>query len=99
MTSSPSGSDSDDIEILSIHIASQSSGGTDQGNLSRADKELLFMWNELSHSNAVTNDSLKNALNKYDVIASDEQVSDMISIFSETNSLTLDNFKQILNRI
>jgi hypothetical protein len=99
MTSRPPVSDSDDIEIVSIHIASPSSGVSEIANPSRASKELMFMWKELSQSGVITHDSLRVALGKYDVIASDEQISDMISLFSETDNLTLETFKKILNRI
>lgn len=99
MTSCPSVSDSDDIEILSIQIAAPSSGVSEKANLSRADKELAFMWKEVSQSGVITHESLRVALDKYDVIANDEQISDMISLFSETDNLTLESFKKILNRI
>lgn len=99
MTTSPSGSDSDDIEIVSIKIASPTSGVSEKANLSRAGKELAFMWKEVSQSDVITHVSLRVALDKYDVFASDEQISDMISLFSETDNLTLESFKKILNRI
>ena len=79
---SPSSEDSSDIEIVSIHP----SGPTKTARAS-------FAWNELCRGERnISFWSLKKALEKYDVDASDDQILDMISLSSKSRDISFDDF-------
>jgi hypothetical protein len=84
-------SDSSDIEILSVHISPKLTQSLTP--------EELFIWNELSENGVVTSENLRRTLEKYEVIATDDQINDMIGIGSKNETLDVHGFKQILKSL
>ena len=87
-----SGSDSDDIEILSVHVSPKASRRTLSG-------EQAFMWSEISEDDIMTPGSLRRALDKYEVLATDEQVEDMVHLLSRKKEASLQEFISIVETI
>jgi hypothetical protein len=95
--------DSDDIEVVSVSI-------TDIKDSERIDiptkissssgNESEFLWSELSNDgDTITIESLSLALNKYEVIASEEQISDMIKLLTVSQKPTLSDLQGLLKRL
>lgn len=94
--------DSDDIEVVSVHISSERIA--EQPNelsklLNGMSTEKKFLWSEISENGLVSLTSLRHALVKYDVVASEDQMRDMILIESPEGQLTIQQFISIVDML
>ncbi len=88
----PSSSDgSSDIEVIDIHIASSA--------VNASDPETDFIWRELTGGcEVITIETVRSALAKYDVFASDTQLVDMIAL-SNGEAFTRQDLSRLLGRL
>ena len=82
-----SSSESSDIEVVSVKF----DGSKDPKDLPE------FIWSEISNQNKLSFASLRKALCKYDIEASDQQVKEMIDLTSDCGSLDLTKFRVFLH--
>jgi len=85
-------SDSDDIELVSVHVSQPTSTSGLTG-------EQQFIWSELSVQGSITPASLRQALHKYEVLETDEQVQDMIHLVSQRDEANLVEFTHMLGTV
>ena len=81
MDESGSGSQDTDIEVVEVrrNVTSVTNPPTHESSSIGATE---FVWQELSgNGEHVSRDSLKAALKKYDVLATPDQIHDMVSMF------------------
>ena len=85
-------SDSDDIEVVSVQIAPDPSANIPS--------DVRFMWGEISQNDVITPESLRRALDKYEVTASDDQIDDMLKLLgASVTTPTLHKFIDIVKLI
>ena len=84
--------DSDDIEVVSVHV----SHSAPREPLSA---ERAFVWAEVSKDDAITPESLRAALSKYEVLATDEQIQDMLHLVSRDGNPGINQFIRMLDTI
>ena len=88
-----SDTESSDIEIVSISVSNPRVEAPARGPIS----EMNFICSEIMDgSHVITSSSLKRALMKYEVEATDEQVLDMMNLLDETGALLNEEKIQLL---